>query len=197
MSEKTAFMLKYGKEGDHYNFDDVFNKELSKITHPRDFSDSYMTWSSLGKNPSLKEHHVTSMITKVESPGLYSGGDRFLRHARDSGVLKAHHIETIFDNLKHKNDITDYPYQLSDRASHAVFDSGDIYAKVTAVRRNASVARKVLDDISSSDNPDFRHPGSVWVEALRNRDAVTPADIELAKKSGHSKIAHLARTGTT
>lgn len=184
MSDKTDFLLRYGKNGVHYDYEHEFRKALNeKVVGP-----------SLYKHPLFSEKHLNEFVNsdpKVGHPHTFN----LLQYSRGKGILTKHHIETLFDNKSDtdKRDVAKLPgTYLSPRIGHWMFDNGNIYDKTNAVKMHPSVARKVLDDIASSDNPDHVHPSSVWQTAIQNKDAVTQNDLDIAKKSGHSMIKYTA-----
>lgn len=184
MNDKTEFLLKYGKDGVHYDYEHEFRKALDeKVVGP-----------ALYKHPLFSEKHLDKFVSSNPIVGRSQTFGLFL-HVEKNGILKQHHIERLFDSKSDidKQDVITLPgANLSTRIGHWMFDHGSTLYRIHAISKHPSVARKVLDEIASSKNPDFAHPNSVWQEALRNKDAVTPNDLEIAKKSGHSMVRYTA-----
>ena len=157
MNNKTQFLLKYAKEGIHYDYEHEFQNAINTQTFIR----------GLYEHPKFSEGHLDRFINSNPNVGRVSTY-RIIKRANDMGILKQHHIEHLFDSQEihtNKQDVALLPgVELSPKIGHWMFDNGNIYNKTSAVKNHPSVARKVLDEIAASKHPDHVHPPSIWQE---------------------------------
>lgn len=184
-SDKTKFLMTYGKHGEHWNIDSVLDKaiEHQQTTGVMRLND----WVPIANSDHLEKHHVDRAIYSMPDMQNTLAGNEFIHVADKKGLIAGNHIEHIFDSSKDGEEAVRFlPWHHSDRVSEHMLN-GDSYEKIKAVSGNAHAARKVLD--AAKKNVDSHGYGpSTHGRALKNIKAVTSEDIAVAKKSGHTSV---------
>lgn len=188
-SDKTRFLMKYGKHGEHWNLDSILdsNIERYRTTGVMRLND----WTAIANSPHLTQQHVDRAIDSIPDIQDPLGGNEFIHVTNKKGLINGRHIEHIFDTAKNGIEATRFtPWHHSDRVSEHMLGE-DSYEAMKAVANNVHAARKVLD--AAKKSVDSHGYGSVVHEqALKNIKAVTPEDVEVAKKSGHTMVRNQA-----